>query len=398
MKLLLQILIFLTLGLALAAADTPSTPGEHKKQNCAVAGQTFDLFLPKAYADKPEKKFPSLYISSPHKNPGFRKLQAWAEKNEVVLITINESENGEWAPILKAQDAVWAATAYLRLHPNLHFSMGFSGSAAASLELAKRKGKEFAGVVLHCHRGNVQGTPRHLALAFISGEKDTTHPPGFVRGSVATTEKTNFVQSHFFPDGGHDWRDGDIQEEFLSSMLLYATLTHPGLDKKEKKTSLDEFGKKLDALDDKTSAQDRLALVSPMISCEDLRKETLWQKALDVWCAAKAEQITAAGIGIEAYKLIVDDTTADRLKLAKTSKVALDKAVKPILSNPELRKEIAAYTAYLALADKEAKDRAKRKLNAGDLVKRYNKLSETNSGTWAADLAKAAAERLTKKA
>jgi hypothetical protein len=391
-------LLILHLCLTLFAADTPSTPGTHKKQNCAVAGQTFDLYLPKSYADKPEKKFPSLYISAPHKNPGFRKLTDWAEKHEVVLITINESENGDWAPILKAQDAVWEATAYLRLHPNLHFSMGFSGGAAASLELAKRKGKNFAGCVLHCHSGNTQGVPRHLALGFISGEKDSTHPASAVRGSVSATEKSNFVQSHFFPDGGHSWYDGAVQEEFLSNMLLYATLTHPGLDKKEKKANLDAFAQQLAALDDKTSAAERLALVSPMISCEDLRKEAVWSKAVDVWCAAKAEMIAAAGNGLDAYKMIVDEKTAARLKMAKSSKPAVDKAVKAVLSNPELRKEIAAYTAYAAIADKEAKQREKRKVDAPDLIKRYTKHSEANAGTWAAELAQAAVERLKKKA
>jgi predicted esterase len=361
-KPLLQILIILGLCRVLAAADTPSTPGEHKKQQCAVVGQTFDLFLPKAYADKPEKKFPSIYISGPHKNPGFRKLQAWAEKNEVILITINESQNGYWDPIFKAQDSVLEATAYLRLHPNLRFSLGFSGGAAASLELAKRKSMDFSGCVLHCHMGDVEAVPRHLALAFIAGEKDSAQPPKFIRRSIESTENSNFVQSHFFPNGGHDWHDGEIQEEFLNAMLLYATLVHPGIDKKDKKRALDELGKKLD---DKNPDQ----------------------KTVEIWCKAKAEQILDSGKGIDAYKLIMEEKTLARLQLAKGSKVAVDKAITPILDNPNLSQEIAAYTAYRAISDSG---------NADVDVTRYSKIHEAYPSTWAAELAQAAIERLKK--
>ena len=381
------------------AADQPVIPGEHKKQSCAIAEQTFDLFLPKAYADKPEKKFPVVYLSSPNKNPGFHQLQAWAEKNEVVLITINESQNGEWGPIFTAQDAVWEGTSYLRLHPNLRFAIGFSGAGLAGLELAKRKDQQFAGVLLHSHsgvdtNGDVPEVPKHLAFAFISGEKDQTHPSKWTRYSSRILEKSHYVQAHFVPDMGHEWRDGALQEQCLSNLLQYAWLTHPALTAAERQTHLVAFGKRLETLAGKSPPQERLALTDPLFTCSQLRQEPIWQQGVDVWCAAEAEVLSAAGTGLAAFKLAMDPKTAARLKLAKSAQEAVATAVKPILGNPELRAEIAAYHLYAVQANQERKDRVNSSWNAADCKKAYEQLAASQPGTWAAELANAAALRL----
>ena len=59
-------------------SENPKTPGSYKGNKCDNGSKwTFDVYIPKAYAEKPEKHFPVLYISSPSANPGFRKLEKW---------------------------------------------------------------------------------------------------------------------------------------------------------------------------------------------------------------------------------------------------------------------------------------------------------------------------------
>ena len=80
---------FLALSFSVLAANQPSDPGAHKKIKCIDGMHTFDLYLPEAYKSKPAKKFPVLYLSSPGSNPGFRKLDKWANEKEFILICIN---------------------------------------------------------------------------------------------------------------------------------------------------------------------------------------------------------------------------------------------------------------------------------------------------------------------
>ena len=69
------------------SAQKPEKPGSHKKNKCDNGSKyTFDVYIPKAYAEKSDRHFPVLYLSSPGANPGFRKLEKWAEENEFLLI------------------------------------------------------------------------------------------------------------------------------------------------------------------------------------------------------------------------------------------------------------------------------------------------------------------------
>jgi len=55
-----------------------------------------------------------------------------------------------------------------------------SGAAMCSMRLAGHYPDKHAGVLMMGHSGNGEICPKHIAVAFVHGDKDTTHPPEVV--------------------------------------------------------------------------------------------------------------------------------------------------------------------------------------------------------------------------
>lgn len=76
------LLTVLVAGYVLSLPAQDFTPGAHKRLPCDGNKEwTWDVYVPKAYAEKKDKKFPVVWCCGAGGNPGFWQLEQWAEKN-----------------------------------------------------------------------------------------------------------------------------------------------------------------------------------------------------------------------------------------------------------------------------------------------------------------------------
>lgn len=223
--------VLLLLCAVLACGEEDLRAGMNK---AIQAGNTFyDCWLPKAYFEQPERRFPVLYLSSPGGNPGAWGFEAWAERRGVILIGLSESKNGPWDVIDRSQDGTWPdAEKRLRLHPCLRFAAGVSGGGAASVRLISKHPDQFAGVLVNVHSAS-SGLPKHCAAVYVGGLKDDTHPIAAVRGT-ADALKSSGMQVWFIEDPGDHGTAvhmGKRAEPLMDWLLFSSCLSHPKLDK-----------------------------------------------------------------------------------------------------------------------------------------------------------------------
>lgn len=377
------------------AGSVPTTPGAHKKLPCPKNPKlTYDIYLPKGYSavagSAPVEGYPALFISSPGANPGFRGYEAWADANGVLLVGINDSRNGDWKPIIEAQDAVLDAVKAYRIHPCLRFATGQSGGGQASGLLTASHPKEFAGALLQCHsvfEGMTTKPPAsHLCYGFIGGLKDTTHPDSVVREGAARARKTGHYVQEEHLDMGHVWGPKDVVGRMLSNMLTYARMTHPGLSVAEKKNA----EKLPDSLIASALAESdpvkACSLVDPLVSIDAFKSKPFRAPALDAWCSARAKTIDALS-GLAAFEALVDKDTRERFDDSRgKSKPAVDALRKKIESDPALKTEVPAWKDFQKLTDAYDRENA-RSMNAKSLKDwktKFSKFSKKFEGTFAA--------------
>ncbi len=228
-------------GGALAALDL------HPGANAKLAAGTFtwDCYLPKQYAEKPEARFPVMYLQAPWPNTGTWGLEGWAEKRGVILISINESCNdASDTTVRAAQAAVMAAAdAHVRLHPALRYTFGTSGGGKRSIMLINSAPERFAGSFINVHSAGPP--PKHMACVYVGGEADTTHPIAALRGTVASARSQGNQVTFIADPGDHDTacHNGDRAAPYLDWLLFATCMQHPKLTPAD----LAEGGARIDA-------------------------------------------------------------------------------------------------------------------------------------------------------
>jgi len=152
------------------------------------AGQTYEFYAPPG---APLQQTPILYAFHPGGN-GRAMIQQFApaaSRLGWVIAASNNSRNGPWKDIFKAQDAVLRDTeARLDLHPARRFAAGFSGGARSSLALAFRYPGKISGV-LAMGAGwpvntNLKPGPNPLDVSILIGNADSN-----INYDIPRTEK-----------------------------------------------------------------------------------------------------------------------------------------------------------------------------------------------------------------
>jgi len=135
---------------AVAAAESPPETGRLIQRVACAADSDFSyaLYLPSGYT--PERTWPLLVCFDPaargHVPVGL--LTGTAERYGYIVVGSNDSRNGPWTDILKAQEALWKEVgARYAVDPKRSYAVGFSGGARAGLHLALDKKDSFAGVL-----------------------------------------------------------------------------------------------------------------------------------------------------------------------------------------------------------------------------------------------------------
>lgn len=233
-----RLLLLAALVLSCAAAD--AAPGTIRKVSCPGSVETYDIFIPKVYAEEPERRFPVVFVSDPGGNPHWHGLEPWAERQGVVMVTINGSRNGPWAPIHAAQKAVTETVfAGYRIHPCLRFSIGFSGGAWASAVLAGKFKDDWAGVVM-CGSGwaSKDVKAKHVLIGYHMGLEETVMPIERAREALKTDRDSGLTVRGIERPVGHVWAGTAELEELLEWMLEHQRLAHPRLSPEDKTAGL----------------------------------------------------------------------------------------------------------------------------------------------------------------
>jgi hypothetical protein len=317
------------------------SPGAHKRLTCETAPQlTWDVYIPKAYAERPQERFPALYISSAGGNPGFWGFESFAERQGVLIIGINDSKNGDWAPIHAAQEAVLASSkARLRIHRLLRFATGNSGGAYASAALAKKCGDEFGGILFQINSQRELAPLKHICCAYLAGEKDTVYSINSVRGDYESARSAgNPVRIITYPDKGHDGMPRDDQVAMLDWMLEYQRYGHPKMNAEEAKAAqagLVERVIKITALE---SVADRAEQADALLQSPVVAKGKQGAELSRLWCVAAIALADAEADLVQRYRRLETVAGSDRLTalptperkpvIAKMADLRKDKTVK----------------------------------------------------------------------
>ncbi|HHN45920.1 MAG TPA: hypothetical protein ENN09_00630 [Planctomycetes bacterium] len=336
-------------------------PGIHRGIKCKAAPQyTYDVCVPRAYAEETGRRFPVLFISSPGGNPGFMGTENWADENSVLLVTINDTENNQefsqWDEIQTAvMDSVETS---LRLHPCLRFSMGFSGGGMASMRLARRYGEKFAGVVMLGHSGNGEdrGLPKHITVAFVHGENDRTHSIGSVESVFKKLKSRGHIVRKIVGDWGHETGAVEHRLLLLSWMLDLSRLVHPLLSEDERAEARREIKRRVEALPNTPDAAQRLKNAEGLLELPDSEKWPEIQALYAAWFSAKYD-LASANTDIvdrhEALNALFNDERTRKCAAADQKRLAAE--LSDMRKKQPVKTEWAARQMYDQIAAFEAK-------------------------------------------
>lgn len=383
--------LLLCLLAAVHSSAEEFTPGNHRDVDTGVPGQTFHCHIPPAYAERKSESFPVVFISDAGGNPGFHDLEGWADRNEVVLITINGSKNGDWAPINAAQDAVTgAAFKQLRLDGCLRFSMGNSGAGWASATLAEKFADAWGGVLILINARRGAKIPKHVALAWLAGRKDTTFPAKMTESDYeAARAEGHPARIKVFPGKGHEGMPREDEEAMLSWMLELQRYSHP----KRSKEAVEAGTKRLAARATELAASSDNAAVA--VECDTLLGIEAVAKTKEAvalrlaWCHAT---LAGAGEGVEPiarYRVLESVAVSDRVAaLPAAEKKDVQGRMAELRKDKAVKADIDSRMALAAARQQEAKAKtAKGALK--DAAKAYAAIAtrwpDTESGKTARD-------------
>ncbi len=388
----LIVLTMLTLGvLALPAVELK--PGMNDK--LPAGSYTWSCYLPKAYAEKPEARFPVVYLSSPGGNPGNWDLEKWAERNGVIIIGINESKNGPWEIIREAQAAVLPASeAALRLHPALRYAMGTSGGGAASIELIRSSPERFAGVLVNVHSA---GPPaKHVACVYIGGETDTTHPIGAVRATAAAAKSQGNPVRFVADPGDHNsaCHYGERAEPYLDWLLLSTCIQHPNLTPTELAEGSARIKAELDAIATVSDAAKRLTRCETLLDIPPIALDKRLGPVLRKTWIDTAMSSVGGGDPMATHAILMRVSEHPQFgSVDKKDGKALLAALADLRKEEPMKSEWAALQAY-RMVEQAEKKAGNTKGALGEVVKSYVAIARKYPTTSAGKDADASAKRV----
>ncbi len=174
-----------------------------------------------AYAEYESRLFPVLAITMPDLNSGFRAYEAWAERSDVIIVTVNTSCNA--CKIPNNREAQLAAYEFLtasglRMHPNLTITTGMSGGAQMAWIAAYNSPDFIPGVLMTAHGGYREMIlPATTRVAFVNGKDDWNAT--FI-GEMIGRLRANGNEVRFeVVEGGHIEGPQEVRERMLDWLL-----------------------------------------------------------------------------------------------------------------------------------------------------------------------------------
>lgn len=183
--------------------------------------RTVDVYIPMAYAEFESRLFPVLAITMPDLNPGFREYEAWAEHNDVIIVTINTSCNAcRTANNREAQLAAYEflTGAGLRAHPQLTLTTGMSGGAQMAWLAAYDSPNTIAGVLMTAQGGYREYIPAsHIRIAYVNGQSDWNAK--YINEMIGRLQANGNEVRHEVVPGNHIEGPLDVRTRMLDWLL-----------------------------------------------------------------------------------------------------------------------------------------------------------------------------------
>jgi dienelactone hydrolase len=171
------------------------------------ADYSYALYLPSGYT--PDRKWPVIFCFDPvgRGQLPIRLLKDAAERFGYILAGSNDSRNGPFPPILKAQQVLWKEiNDRFPVDPSRTYATGFSGGSRAALLLALSHKGRFAGVI-SCGAFDAErkSIPRKSDMSFymLVGNEDFNLLE-FTRFDEKLTKRGHVHWLEIF-DGPHRW-------------------------------------------------------------------------------------------------------------------------------------------------------------------------------------------------
>ena len=373
------------------------SPGKHNRLKCDDGlAFTYDLYIPRAYAEQPKKAFPAVFLLSPGANPGTMGLENWAQRNKVLLVSVNDSRNGQPSALQgKIQKSVLESVKKkVRLHPYLRFSIGASGAGMSSLAFAIAKDKDWAGVVVLIHSGNGLFAPRHCAVSFLAGEKDNVHGVSHVRRAYATTVKRgNPTHIKTFPELGHSSPPQKDIERELTWMLYLMMFTHPRVDAAARTAMMPDIEKRIEAVFGMANAQAQRNEIDALMAIPFITKARNYRKLTNARLKIAFDAANAHEDPVE--KWIAFRKLLSGCPLSKVLSPRQKSLLKSKMAKLERRKTVSAekmvFNRYAAIKQREARAAKRGRVSPRDakrFVKEYRVLMKNFPDSRAAAEAK----------
>ncbi len=382
----------------LALATSASAWGRGKRVDCKDGKHTYDLVLPPAYETDKGRRFPVLFTNTPSAGGGTYGMENWARRNEVIIVALNDTKNElPAAAYLAAYSAVMESVeADLRVHPCLRFSMGMSGGGSASMRLAGKYNDKFAGVCMLAHSGNGADArlARHIAVAFVHGEKDNVHGVSYTRRVYHSLKARGHPVRIHVGDWGHVNGPLEIRESFMDWMLERMRLTHPKLPPAERRAAMAKVKRRIEALSGIADAAERLEKADTLLDVPGIDRWPEARKLRAAWFGAKYELAQAETDPLAKHEALTDLSQDERVRWCDSKarrKLADD--LRKMRSKSPIKEEWAARRAYQQVAAFEKKA-GKSKMKRTQAARSYDAVAKRYPDTIAGRRAAEAARRL----
>jgi hypothetical protein len=333
-------------------------PGLHEK---VPTSDGFDvgLFIPDAYGQEATRKFPLIYMHSPDGKPNPGDFKDWANRNSVILVGINGAENGPNEPIVARQKAaIKFVEKELRVSECLRFSMGMSGGGQMSWMLCLNNKEKHAGILMMGQAGFPELPPKHIAVAFIHGDKEPNLQ--FINDAIRRLKKAGNPVREVVRPGGHIAGEHSDQVEMLTWMFNLERFTHPKRSPEEIQDAKKEAAKRIEGLAAIGDPAARLREAEELLSIPDSDKWPETKVLATAWCKAALDKAAAINDPVEKHELLNEVSQSPYLKLVPPADAKpVTAALTELRKDPAVKKEYDAGQMLQQIAALEAQARTK---------------------------------------
>ncbi len=353
---------------------------------------TYRLFVPARYETEQDALFPLLVLQNPGGRPNVKRYQGWAEAHGVIVVGINKVANGmaqHHKPryqdgVFKDLDAIG-----VRVHPSLRFTIGMSGGSADGERFARRRPKDFAGIVLQ----GAGSPPRnagteHFCVAVLFGALDPiVDITKTLEHADAARERGQHVFVRIYPKLEHDWAPLEDQLAALTWMLRQSRLTHPALSDEERASYRDQMLTQMRADAKIEDPQARVTAAAEWMRVRALADTPEAQALAKAWVddlLALAKQIDDP---VQRHRFLMQSASDHQATIEAFREVVvwpISLAIDELMTHDDVRRDHELHVRFLE--NREAEWRAGRDVQKlGEVVAAYEALAaDAGDSDWAA--------------